>query len=273
MMRIILLGLPGAGKGTQAQFLIARYGIPQISTGAMLRAEIDAGSALGKEARKHMDAGNLVPDQLVTDMVKKRIAQPDCNNGFIIDGFPRTVAQAEVLREAGIDIDFVIEIEVGDLEILRRMSGRRVHPASGRTYHIEFNPPRVPDKDDVTGRAAGAASRRQRGNRHAAHRELSRSHQAARQLLPEMGRERRPARAELRQHLRPRLDRAHPRQDVRRALAASRHLMSGIPDFNDAGAKRKIIATENTEHTENRQKRTGRRIIGVSPTADAEPQW
>jgi adenylate kinase len=151
MMRIILLGLPGAGKGTQAQFLIARYAIPQISTGAMLRAEIDAGSALGIEAKKYMDNGNLVPDQLVTDMVKKRIAQPDCKTGFIIDGFPRTVAQAEVLRESGIDIDFVIEIEVGDSEILRRMSGRRVHPASGRTYHIEFNPPRVPDKDDVTG--------------------------------------------------------------------------------------------------------------------------
>ncbi len=151
MMRIILLGLPGAGKGTQAQFLIKRYGIPQISTGAMLRAEIDAGSALGKEAATFMDAGNLVPDQLVTDMVKKRIAQPDCKDGFIIDGFPRTVAQAEVLRESGIDVDFVIEIEVGDVEILRRMSGRRVHPASGRTYHIEFNPPRVSGKDDITG--------------------------------------------------------------------------------------------------------------------------
>jgi len=151
MIRIILLGLPGAGKGTQAQFLIERYGIPQISTGAMLRAEIDAGSALGKEARKYMDGGNLVPDQLVTDMVHERIAQPDCQNGFIIDGFPRTVAQAEVLRNSGVDIDFVVEIEVGDVEILRRMSGRRVHPASGRTYHIEFNPPRVPGKDDITG--------------------------------------------------------------------------------------------------------------------------
>ena len=151
MMRIILLGLPGAGKGTQAQFLIQRYGIPQISTGAMLRAEIDAGSALGREAQKYMSAGNLVPDQLVTDMVRQRIAAPDCTNGFIIDGFPRTVAQAEVLRETGIDIDFVIEIEVGDSEILRRMSGRRVHPASGRTYHVEFNPPRVPDCDDATG--------------------------------------------------------------------------------------------------------------------------
>src|SRR4051812_31238249 len=151
MMRIILLGLPGAGKGTQAQFLIARYGIPQISTGSMLRAEIDAGTALGIEARKYMDKGNLVPDELVTEMVNKRIAQPDCKQGFIIDGFPRTVVQAEVLRKSGVDIDIVIEIEVGDSEILRRMSGRRVHPASGRTYHIEFNPPRVPDQDDVTG--------------------------------------------------------------------------------------------------------------------------
>ena len=151
MMRIILLGLPGAGKGTQAQFLIKRYHIPQISTGAMLRAEIEAGSALGVEAQKYMHAGNLVPDKLVTDMVKKRVAEPDCMNGFIIDGFPRTVAQAEVLRETGIDIDFVVEIEVGDVEIQRRMSGRRVHPASGRTYHIDFNPPRVPDIDDVTG--------------------------------------------------------------------------------------------------------------------------
>ena len=151
MMRIILLGLPGAGKGTQAQFLIARYGIPQISTGAMLRAEIAASSALGKEAQKYMDEGNLVPDQLVIDMVKGRIAQPDCKSGFIIDGFPRTVTQAEVLRESGIDVDFVIEIEVGDVEILRRMSGRRVHTASGRTYHIEFNPPRVAGKDDLTG--------------------------------------------------------------------------------------------------------------------------
>ena len=151
MMRIILLGLPGAGKGTQAQFLTERYQIPQISTGDMLRAEIKAATALGMEAQKYMNAGNLVPDPIVTGMVKKRIARPDCANGFIIDGFPRTVAQAEALRAAGIDIDFVIEIEVGDQEILRRMSGRRVHLASGRTYHIEFNPPKVPGKDDVTG--------------------------------------------------------------------------------------------------------------------------
>ena len=153
MMRIILLGLPGAGKGTQAQFLVERYAIPQISTGAMLRAEIAAGTPLGREARKFMDGGNLVPDQLVTDMVHARIALPDCKNGFIIDGFPRTVAQAEVLRKSGVDIDFVIEIEVSDNEILRRMSGRRVHPASGRSYHIDFNPPRVPGKDDITGEA------------------------------------------------------------------------------------------------------------------------
>lgn len=151
MMRIILLGLPGAGKGTQAQFLMQRYKIPQISTGAMLRAEVTAGSAIGKAAQKCMDAGNLVPDQLVIEMVKKRIAQPDCENGFIIDGFPRTVAQAEALRRSDIDIDFVVEIEVGDNEILRRMSGRRVHPASGRTYHVEFNPPKVEGRDDVTG--------------------------------------------------------------------------------------------------------------------------
>jgi len=117
----------------------------------MLRAEIDAGSALGIEARKYMDKGNLVPDELVTAMVNRRIAEPDCQKGFIIDGFPRTVAQAEALRKSGVDIDFVVEIEVGDTEILRRMSGRRVHPASGRTYHVDFNPPKVPGKDDLTG--------------------------------------------------------------------------------------------------------------------------
>ena len=151
MMRIILLGLPGAGKGTQAQFLIDRFKIPQISTGDMLRAEIKAGTALGIEAKNYMDAGALVPDHLVTEMAKQRVAQPDCLNGFIIDGFPRTIAQAESLRTAGIDIDFVVEIEVADDEILRRMSGRRVHPGSGRSYHIDFNPPKVPGKDDLTG--------------------------------------------------------------------------------------------------------------------------
>jgi len=149
-MRILLLGLPGAGKGTQAHFLIERYRIPQISTGDMLRAAMKENSPLGKEARSYMDRGALVPDPLVIALVKERIKSPDCINGFIMDGFPRTLPQAEALRQAGIDIDFVIEIEVGDGEILRRMSGRRIHPASGRSYHIEFNPPRVEGKDDVT---------------------------------------------------------------------------------------------------------------------------
>jgi adenylate kinase len=150
-MRILLLGMPGAGKGTQAQFLTEKYRIPQISTGDMLRAAIKAGTPLGEEARKFMDSGALVPDHIVIELVRQRIGHADCAQGFIIDGFPRTIPQAEALREAGIDIDFVIEIEVGDTEILRRMSGRRVHPASGRSYHIEFNPPKVPGKDDITG--------------------------------------------------------------------------------------------------------------------------
>src|SRR6188768_2080676 len=150
-MRILLLGLPGAGKGTQAQFLIAKFGIPQISTGDMLRSAIRAGSPLGNEAKTYMDKGALVPDQLVIELVKERIKAPDCAKGFIMDGFPRTLPQAQALRDAGIDIDSVIEIEVNDGEILRRMSGRRVHLASGRSYHVEFNPPRVEGKDDATG--------------------------------------------------------------------------------------------------------------------------
>jgi adenylate kinase len=150
-MRILLLGLPGAGKGTQAQFLTRKYGIPQISTGDMLRAAITSGSALGKEAKSYMDRGALVPDPLVIELVKERVKQPDAQNGFISDGFPRTLAQAEALREAVIDIDYVIDFEVDDDEILRRMSGRRVHPGSGRTYHVQFNPPKQPDKDDITG--------------------------------------------------------------------------------------------------------------------------
>lgn len=150
-MRILLLGLPGAGKGTQAQFLIERYRIPQISTGDMLRAAMKANSPLGNEVRGYMDRGALVPDQVVIELVKERIKAPDCATGFIMDGFPRTLPQAEALRQAGIDINFVIEIEVGDGEILRRMSGRRVHMASGRSYHIDFKPPRVPGKDDITG--------------------------------------------------------------------------------------------------------------------------
>ena len=150
-MRLLLLGQPGAGKGTQAQFLMAKFGIPQISTGDMLRGAIRAGSALGIEAKGYMDKGALVPDGLVIELVKERIGQPDCAKGFIMDGFPRTLPQADALRAAGVDLDYVIEIEVEDAEILRRMSGRRVHLASGRSYHIEFNPPKVQGKDDITG--------------------------------------------------------------------------------------------------------------------------
>jgi adenylate kinase len=150
-MRILLLGLPGAGKGTQAQFLAAHYRIPQISTGDMLRAAIKAGTPLGNEAKKYMDRGAFVPDPLVIELVKERVAQPDAADGFIFDGFPRNLTQVEALREAGIDIDFVVEVEVSDDEILKRLSGRRVHPGSGRTYHIDFNPPKVADRDDLTG--------------------------------------------------------------------------------------------------------------------------
>lgn len=150
-MRILLLGLPGAGKGTQAQFLTRKYGIPQISTGDMLRTAIMSGTALGKEAKLYMDRGALVPDPLVIQVVKERIRQDDAANGFIIDGFPRTITQAEALRAADVDIDFVVDFVVDDEEVLRRMSGRRVHPGSGRTYHVVFNPPKVADHDDVTG--------------------------------------------------------------------------------------------------------------------------
>jgi adenylate kinase len=150
-MRILLLGQPGAGKGTQAQFLMSKFGIPQISTGHMLQSAIRAGSPLGIEAKTYMDKGALAPDQLVTELVKERIKASDCANGFILDGFPRTLPQADALRSAGVDLDYVIEIEVADAEILRRMSGRRVHMASGRSYHIEFNPPKVAGKDDITG--------------------------------------------------------------------------------------------------------------------------
>jgi len=150
-MKIMLLGMPGAGKGTQAQFLIDRYRIPQISTGDMLRAAVKACTPLGVEAKQYMDKGALCPDRVVIGLVKERVKEPDCAGGFIIDGFPRTIPQAEALREAGIDFDYVVEFDVSDDEVLRRLSGRRVHPASGRTYHVVFNPPQVPGKDDVTG--------------------------------------------------------------------------------------------------------------------------
>jgi adenylate kinase len=150
-MRLILLGPPGAGKGTQAGVIAQNYGIPQISTGDMLRAAVRAGTPLGVEARKFMDAGALVPDAVIIGLVKDRIAQPDSANGFLFDGFPRTIAQAEAMKDAGVDLDYVVEIDVDDAEIVRRLSGRRVHPASGRTYHIHFQPPRKAGKDDVTG--------------------------------------------------------------------------------------------------------------------------
>ncbi|GAB6034964.1 adenylate kinase [Galenea microaerophila] len=150
-MRIILLGPPGAGKGTQAQFLTKTFSIPQISTGDMLRVAIKEGTDLGKKAKAYMDAGQLVPDDVIIDLVKARIAQPDCQNGFLLDGFPRTLAQADALKAAGVDIDAVIEIDVPDEEIVKRMSGRRVHPASGRTYHVIYNPPKEEGKDDITG--------------------------------------------------------------------------------------------------------------------------
>lgn len=150
-MKFILLGAPGAGKGTQAQFLTKKFGIPQISTGDMLRAAIKAGTELGKQAKQAIDAGQLVTDDIIIGMVKERIAQEDCANGFLLDGFPRTVPQADAVAEAGIEIDAVIEIDVPDSEIVNRMSGRRAHLASGRTYHLAYNPPKVEGKDDVTG--------------------------------------------------------------------------------------------------------------------------
>lgn len=150
-MRLILLGAPGAGKGTQAAFICRKYGIPQISTGDMLRAAVKAGTPLGVEAKKVMDAGGLVSDDIIIGLVKERIAQPDCAGGFLFDGFPRTIPQAEAMKVAGVPLDIVLEIDVPDAAIIERMSGRRVHPASGRTYHVSFNPPKVAGKDDETG--------------------------------------------------------------------------------------------------------------------------
>ncbi len=150
-MRIILLGAPGAGKGTQAQFIAKKYAIPQISTGDMLRAAVKAGTALGMEAKKIMDAGGLVSDEIILGLVKERLEKPDCENGCLFDGFPRTIAQAEALKKDNVTIDHVVDISVDDEEIIKRMSGRRVHPASGRSYHVLFNPPAKEGVDDVTG--------------------------------------------------------------------------------------------------------------------------
>lgn len=152
-MRIILLGSPGSGKGTQAQFITEKYGIPQISTGDMLRAAVRAGTPLGVEAKKVMDSGGLVSDAIILGLIKERIANDDCAGGFLLDGFPRTIVQAEGLQAMGVEIDNVIEIAVDDEEIVKRMAGRRVHLASGRSYHVLFNPPKVEGIDDVTGEA------------------------------------------------------------------------------------------------------------------------
>ena len=150
-MRLILLGAPGAGKGTQAAFICKKFGIPQISTGDMLRAAVKAGTAMGVAAKKVMDSGGLVSDDIIIGLVRERIAQPDCANGFLFDGFPRTIPQADAMKQAGVKLDLVLEIDVPDESIIERMSGRRVHLASGRTYHVKFNPPRQAGRDDVTG--------------------------------------------------------------------------------------------------------------------------
>jgi len=152
-MRLILLGAPGAGKGTQATFICQKYGIPQISTGDMLRAAVKAGSPLGLQAKSVMDAGGLVSDALIIDLVKERLTQPDCNKGFLFDGFPRTIPQADAMKAAGVALDYVVEIDVPFAAIVERMSGRRSHPASGRTYHVHFNPPKKEGLDDITGEA------------------------------------------------------------------------------------------------------------------------
>lgn len=150
-MRLILLGAPGAGKGTQATFICKQYGIPQISTGDMLRAAVKAGTPLGVQAKAVMDSGALVSDDIIIGLVKERILQADCANGFLFDGFPRTIPQADAMKAAGVKLDYVLEIDVPFDAIIERMSGRRSHPASGRTYHVKFNPPKVEGKDDVTG--------------------------------------------------------------------------------------------------------------------------
>ncbi|RDE51894.1 MAG: adenylate kinase [Candidatus Accumulibacter meliphilus] len=150
-MKLILLGAPGAGKGTQAQFICEHFGIPQISTGDMLRAAVKAGTSLGVAAKKVMDAGGLVSDEIIIGLVSDRLQKPDCADGYLFDGFPRTLPQAEAMKVAGVALDYVLEIDVADEEIIERMSGRRVHLASGRTYHLRFNPPQEPGKDDATG--------------------------------------------------------------------------------------------------------------------------
>jgi adenylate kinase len=152
-MKIILLGAPGAGKGTQAEYLRDKFGIPQISTGDMLRAAVKAGTPLGLQVKSVMESGGLVTDEIIIALIKDRIRESDCRNGFLFDGFPRTIPQAQALVDAGVDIDVVLEIDVPDEEIVRRLSGRRVHPGSGRIYHVDNKPPKIPGKDDVSGEA------------------------------------------------------------------------------------------------------------------------
>lgn len=185
-MRVILLGAPGAGKGTQAKFITEKFGIPQISTGDMLRAAVKAGTELGLIAKGVMDSGGLVSDDLIINLVKERIAQPDCVNGFLFDGFPRTIPQAEALVKAGVELDHVLEIAVEDEEIVQRIAGRRVHEASGRVYHTVYNPPKVAGKDDVTGEDRTAQGRHRR-NRSSPPVCLPFANQAAGGLLPEAG--------------------------------------------------------------------------------------
>ena len=189
-MKLILLGAPGAGKGTQANFIKEKFGIPQISTGDMLRAAVKAGTPMGLAAKKIMDAGGLVSDEIIIGLVKDRIAEADCANGFLFDGFPRTQPQADAMKAAGVNIDFVVEIDVPDADIIDRMSGRRVHVASGRTYHISYNPPKVEGKDDETGeeliqRADDAADTVKTSGR------VSRANRSAGRLLLQDGRQRR----------------------------------------------------------------------------------
>ncbi len=189
-MRLILLGPPGAGKGTQANFIKEKFGVPQISTGDMLRAAVKAGTPLGVEAKKIMDAGGLVRDDIIIGLVKDRLKEADCKNGYMFDGFPRTIPQAEAMKDAGVAIDFVLEIDVPDSEIVGRMSGRRVHVASGRTYHVKFNPPKVEGKDDETGEALIQRDDDRGRNRAEASRGLSSADRGAGRLLRQVGRQR-----------------------------------------------------------------------------------
>ncbi len=187
-MRLILLGAPGAGKGTQAAFICQRFGIPQISTGDMLRAAVKAGTPLGLAAKKVMDSGSLVSDEIILGLVKERIAQPDCANGFLFDGFPRTIVQAEALKAAGVKLDFVLEIDVPDSAIIERMSGRRVHVASGRTYHVHFNPPQVAGDRRRHRRDSHPARRRRGRDGQEAPRRVRGADAAAGRVLPALGR-------------------------------------------------------------------------------------